>query len=76
VVLEQDGDDRVKNKEVLERVKEERNFLHTVKQRNANWIGYILRRNCLLKRVFEGKIKGRVEVVGRRRIRKQLVGDV
>jgi hypothetical protein len=76
VVLEQDGDDRVKNKEVLKKVKEERNFLHAVKQRNANRIGYILRRNCLLKRVFEGKIKGRVEVVGRQRIRKQLVGDV
>ena len=75
-MLEQDGDDRGKNKEVLKRVKEERNFLHTLKQRNANRIGYILRRNFLLKRVFEGKIKGRVEVEGRRRIRKQLVGDV
>jgi hypothetical protein len=50
--------DRVQNKEVLERVKEERNFLHTAKQRNANWIGHILRRNCLLKRVIEGKTKG------------------
>jgi len=71
VVLEQDGDDRVRNEVVLKSVKEERNFLLAVKQRNANWIGYILRRNCLLKRVFEGEIKGRVEVVGRRRIRKQ-----
>jgi inosine/xanthosine triphosphate pyrophosphatase family protein len=75
-VLEQDGDDRVKNKKVLKKVKEERNFLHTVKQRNANWIGYILHMNFLLKRVFEGKIKGRVEVVGRRRMCKQSVGDV
>jgi hypothetical protein len=50
--------DRVQNKEVLKRVKEERNFLHTVKQRNANWIGHILRRNCLLKRVVEDKIEG------------------
>ena len=71
MVLEQDGDDRVRNEVVLKSVKEERNFLLAVKQRNANWIGYILRRNCLLKRVFEGEIKGRVEVVGRRRIRKQ-----
>jgi len=66
----------VKNKEVLKRVKEERKFLHAVKQRIANWIGYILRRHCLLKRVFEGGIKGRVEVSGRRRIHKQLAGDV
>jgi hypothetical protein len=27
---------------------------------------YILRRNCLLKEVIEGKIKGRIEVTGRR----------
>jgi len=31
----------------------------------ANWIGHILRRNCLLKRVIEGKIKRRIEVTGR-----------
>jgi hypothetical protein len=24
----------------------------------ANWIGHILRRNCLLQRVTEGKIQG------------------
>jgi len=32
----------------------------------ANWIGHILRRNCLLQRVIEGKIKGGIEVTGRR----------
>jgi hypothetical protein len=47
--------DRVRNEEVLHRVKEERNILHTVKGRKANWIGHILRRNCLLKQVIEGK---------------------
>ena len=31
-----------------------------------NWIGHILRRNCLLQRVIEGKIKGGIEVTGRR----------
>jgi len=30
--------DRVNN-EVLQRVKEEKNFLHTVKRRKAKWIG-------------------------------------
>jgi hypothetical protein len=40
--------DRVNNEAVLRRVKEERNILHTIRRRNANWIGHILRRNCLL----------------------------
>ena len=37
-----------------------------------NWIGHILRRNCLLKQVIEGKIKGEIEVTrrqGRRRMK-------
>jgi hypothetical protein len=45
--------DRVRNEEVLHRVKEERNITHTIKRRKANWIGgHILRRNCLLKQVI------------------------
>jgi hypothetical protein len=48
--------DRVRNEEVLQRVKKERNILHTIKRRKAKWIGYILCRNCLLKHVIEGKI--------------------
>jgi hypothetical protein len=58
--------DRVRNEEVLHTVKEERNILHTVKRRKANWIGHILRRNCLLKHVIEGKIEARIEVTERR----------
>jgi hypothetical protein len=50
--------DRVRKKEVLHRVKEERTVSHTLKSRNANWIGHILRRNCLLKHIIEGKIQG------------------
>jgi len=34
------------------------NILHEIRKRKANWIGHILRRNCLLQRVIEGKIKG------------------
>ena len=52
-------------KEVLQRVKEDRNILQTIKTRKANWIGHILCRNCLLKYVIAGKIKGRIEVTGR-----------
>jgi hypothetical protein len=31
------------------RVNEQRNILHEIRKRKANWIGHILRRNCLLK---------------------------
>ena len=31
------------------------------RERKANWIGYILRRNCLLERIFEGKIEGWID---------------
>ena len=68
--------DHVRN-EVLLRVKEQRNILHEVRKRKANWIGHILRRNCLLQRVIEGKIKGDIEVTGRRgRKRRKLLDDL
>jgi hypothetical protein len=61
----------VRNEEVLLRVIEQRNILHEIRKRKANWIGHILRRNCL-----EGKIKRRIEVTRRRgRRRKKLLGD-
>jgi hypothetical protein len=67
----------VTNEEVLHRVKEERNILHKIKRRKANWIGHILRRNCLLKHMIEGKLEGRIEMTGRRgRRRKQLLDDL
>jgi hypothetical protein len=50
---------RVRNKEGLRRVKEDRAMLHTVQIRKANWIAHILRRNCLLKHFIEGQIEGR-----------------
>jgi hypothetical protein len=69
--------DRVRNEEVLRRVKEERNILHTIKRRKANRIGHMLRRNCFLKYIIQGKTEGRTEVMGRReRRRKQLVEDL
>jgi hypothetical protein len=56
----------VRNEKVLHRVKEKRNIVHTLKRRKSNWIGHILRRNCLLKHVIEGKLEGRIEMTGRR----------
>jgi len=40
------------------KVKEQRNILHEIIKRKANWIGHILRINCLLQRVIEGMIEG------------------
>jgi len=57
--------DLVRNEMELQRVKEERNIVHTIRRRKAYWIGHILRRHCLLKRIIEGEIEGRVEVVVR-----------
>ena len=43
----------------------------------ANWIGHILRRNCLLKQIIEGKIKGQIVVTRRQgRMRKKLLDDL
>ena len=69
--------DHVRNEEVLLQVSEQRNILHAIRKRKANWIGHILRRNCLLKQVIEGKIKGEMEVTRRRgRRRKKLLDDI
>jgi hypothetical protein len=68
--------DSVRNEDVLLRVKEQRNILHEIPKRKVNWNCHILRRNCLLQRVIEGKIKGEIEVTGKRgRRRRKLLGD-
>jgi hypothetical protein len=41
--------DHVRNEEELLRVNEQRNILHEIRKRKANWIGHILSRNFLLK---------------------------
>jgi hypothetical protein len=67
----------VRNEEVLFKVKEHRNILHEIRKRKANWIGYILRRNCFLQRIIEGKIQGGIEVTGRQgRRRRKLLHDL
>jgi hypothetical protein len=48
----------VKYGEVLYKVNKERNILHTIERKKANWIGHILLRNCLLKHIIEGSWKG------------------
>jgi hypothetical protein len=69
--------DHVRNEAVLLRVKEQRNIIHEISKRKANWIGHILCRNCLLRQVIEGKIKGGIEVTGRRERRcRKLLDDL
>ena len=66
-----------RNEDVLLRANEQRNILHEIRKGKANWVGHILRRNCLLKQVIEGKIKGEMEVTSRRgRRRKKLLDDL
>ena len=65
--------DHVRNEDMLLRVNEQRNILHEIRKRKANWIGHILRQNCLLKQVIEGKIKKEIEVTIRH---KKLLDDL
>jgi hypothetical protein len=80
VVLEKTGDQQDRSCEKWRRVTcsrgvkrrgEERNILHSTER--ANWTGHILRRNCFLKHVIEGKLAESTEMTGRRR--KQQVMD-
>ena len=67
----------MRNEDLLLRVNEQRNILHEIRKRKANWIGHILRRNCLPKQVIEGNIKGEMELTRRReRRRKKLLDDL
>jgi len=69
--------EHMRNEVVLLRVKEQRNILHEIHKRKANWIGHILCINCLLRRVTEGKIQGGIEVTGRQgRRRRKLLDDL
>ena len=62
---------------MLLQVNEQRNILHAIRKRKAKWIGHILRGNCLLKQVIEGKIEGEIEVTRRQgRRRKKLLDDL
>ena len=68
---------RVRNGEILYRVKKERNVIHALKRWKANWIGFIFRRKCLLNQIIEGKVDGGIEGMERRgRILRQLLGNL
>ena len=64
---------KVTNEQVLDHIGEKRILLNNILRRKTNWIGHILRRNCLLHDVIEGQIT-EVNGVGRRR--SQLLDDL
>jgi hypothetical protein len=64
----------VENEEMLHRVKEEINIVHTIKRKKADRIGHILLTNCLLKHVTERKIEERTEIT--EKTRKKLLDDL
>jgi hypothetical protein len=67
----------VRKEGVLLRMKNQRNILHEICKRKANWLGHILLRKCLLQWVIKGKIKGGKEVSGRQgRRRRKLLDDL
>jgi len=69
--------DGVKNELVIQKVEEKRNIVHKTKQRNVNWIGHILRRNCLPIHVIQIIEELSVNVTGRRRRRrKEILNDL
>jgi hypothetical protein len=59
----------VGNKKVLHGVKKGVNIVHTINRSEVKCIFQFLDRNIFLKHVIEGKIEGRIEVMGRRRRR-------
>jgi hypothetical protein len=45
----------MRSEEVQQRVTEERNIVHTINRRRANWIGHMLHRNCLPQHIIKQK---------------------
>ena len=64
---------KVTNEQVIDRIGEKRTLLKNILRRKGNWIGHILRRNCLLHDGIEGQMT-EVKGVGRRRT--QLLDDL
>ena len=57
----------MRNGEVLRRVKAKKNILHAILRSYADWIGHILRSNCLLRHATERKIEGKDKGDGKTR---------
>ena len=65
--------EKVTNEKVLDHTREKRTLLNNILCRKSNWIGHILRRNCLLHDAIERQMT-ELKGVGRRRT--QLLDDL
>ena len=65
--------EKVTNEHILDIIEQKRTLINNILSRKANWIGHILRRNCLLHDAIEGQMM-EVKGVGRRRT--QLLDDL
>jgi len=50
--------DHVRNEDVFLRVKEQRNILHEIRRRKANWIGHICVETAFYKGLLKERYKG------------------
>ena len=50
---------KIHTDEVFVRVNEEKCLIKTIKQRQKNWIGHMLREDGLLREVMEGRLNGK-----------------
>ena len=46
--------EKVTNEQVLDLIGEKRTLINNILRRKANWIGHILRKNCLFHDAIEG----------------------
>src|SRR6218665_1532459 len=58
------------NKEVLKKVEEKRSLMDTIRTRQKNWIGHILRGNSVQRDIMDRRMKGKR---GKRRPRQKLM---
>ena len=47
------------NEMVLQRVAEKRPLITTIRERQKNWIGHVLRGDSLLREIIEGRMEGK-----------------
>jgi hypothetical protein len=58
--------DHKMNEKVLEMVKEKRMLIKTIRERQMNWVGHVLRSDSLLQMIWERRMEEK-EVAGRPR---------
>ena len=79
MVLEKDAEDQLGRScgklRSITRSQGGEEILQTIKRRNDNWVGHILRRGCLRKQATEGIIEGCIEVKGERGRRRNQLPD-